>query len=124
MAALRERRAAQDADRLAAGEVWEDHGLVFTTSIGTMLDQHNIRREFRRITADAGLGTGWVPRELRHTLVSIMSESGVPVEEIARLAGHDRTTTTEVVYRRELRPVIATGAEVMDRVLGETGQED
>jgi len=39
-------------------------------------------------------------------------------EEIARLAGHDRTTTTEVVYRHELRPVIATGAEIMDRVLG------
>ena len=24
--------------------------------------------------------------------------------------------TTEVVYRRELRPVIATGAEVMDKI--------
>jgi len=36
----------------------------------------------------------------------------------ARLAGHDRTTTTEVVYRHELRPVIAAGAEIMDRVLG------
>jgi len=116
--ALRERKAAQAADRLRAGEVWEDHGLVFTTAIGTMLDQHNIRREFRRVTEAAGLGTGWVPRELRHTFVSIMSENGVPVEEIARLAGHDRTTTTEVVYRHELRPVIATGAEIMDRILG------
>ncbi|MHB1594789.1 MAG: site-specific integrase [Streptosporangiaceae bacterium] len=122
--ALRERQTAQGADRARAGEVWEDHGLVFTTSIGTMLDQHNIRREFRRITAAAGLGTGWVPRELRHTFVSIMSESGVPVEEIARLAGHDRTTTTEVVYRRELRPVIATGADIMDRVLGEAPPEN
>jgi hypothetical protein len=36
-----------------------------------------------------------------------MSISGVPVEEIARLAGHSNTNTriTEVVYRRELRPV-------------------
>jgi integrase len=116
--ALRERKAAQAADRLRAGEVWEDHGPVFTTAIGTMLDQHNIRREFRRVTEAAGLGTGWVPRELRHTFVSIMSENGVPVEEIARLAGHDRTTTTEVVYRHELRPAIATGAEIMDRILG------
>jgi hypothetical protein len=47
-----------------------------------------------------------------------MAESGVPVEEIARLAGHDRTTTTEVTDRRQLRPVIATGAEIVDRVLG------
>ncbi len=41
---------------------------------------------------------------------------GVPVEEIARLTGHQQTSTTELVYRRELRPVIATGAEIMDRI--------
>jgi hypothetical protein len=53
---LPERRAAQAADRLKAGKVWQDSGLVFTTSAGTMLDQHNIRREFRQITKAAGLG--------------------------------------------------------------------
>jgi len=46
-----------------------------------------------------------------------MSADGVPIEEIARLAGHARTATTEFVYRHELRPVITTGAEVMDRIL-------
>ncbi len=116
LSALRERRVAQAADRLKAGELWQDSGLVFTTSIGTMLDQHNIRREFRQITKAAGLGEDWVPRELRHTFVSIMSAGGVPVEEIARVAGHKLTSTTELVYRRELRPVITTGAEVMDKV--------
>jgi integrase len=90
LGALRERRAAQAADRLRAGELWQDSGLVFTTTIGTMLDQHNIRREFRQITKAAGLGDDWVPRELRHTFVSIMSAGGVPVEEIARAAGHSR----------------------------------
>ena len=38
----------------------------------------------------------------------MMSYRGVPVEEIARLAGHASLRTTEVVYRRELRPVITT----------------
>ena len=55
-------------------------------------------------------------RELRHSFVSLMSNSGVPVEEIARLAGHANTRTTVVVYRRELRPVLTTGAEAMDRL--------
>ena len=73
LGALRERKAAQAADRLMAGELWEDSGLVFTTSVGTMPDQRNIRREFRRIIKAAGLGDAWVPRELRHTFVSIMS---------------------------------------------------
>jgi integrase len=116
LAAIRERKAAQAADPLKAGELWQDTGLVFTTTVGTMLDQHNIRREFRQITCAAGLGEDWVPRELRHAFVSIMSAGGVPVEEIARVAGHKQTSTTELVYRRELRPVITTGAELMDRV--------
>jgi integrase len=45
-----------------------------------------------------------------------MSEQGVPVEEISHLVGHSSTSTTETVYRLELRPVISTGAEVMDNV--------
>ena len=50
-------------------------------------------------------------------IYEVLSEhSGVPVEEIARLVGHTSTRTTEVVYRRELRPVITTGAEVMDKI--------
>ena len=115
--ALREHRKQQAEDRLAAGSLWQDHGLVFASAIGTPLDAANVRREFRKITKAAGLGKGWAPLDLRHTFVSLMSADGVPIEEIARLAGHNRTATTELVYRHELRPVITTGAEVMDRIL-------
>jgi len=45
-----------------------------------------------------------------------MSHQGVSIEEIARLAGHATTRTTEIVYRRELWPVITTGAEIMDQL--------
>jgi hypothetical protein len=65
------------------------------------------------VTAAAGL---WVPMELRTSFVSMMSYQGVPVEEIARLAGYASSRTTEVIHRRELRPVITTGAEVMDQI--------
>jgi integrase len=115
--ALREHRKRQAEDRLAAGALWQDHGLVFASAIGTPLDAANVRREFRKITEAARLGTRWAPRDLRHTFVSLMSADGVPIEEIARLAGHNRTATTELVYRHELRPVITKGAEVMDRIL-------
>ena len=49
-----------------------------------------------------------------------MSHQGVSIEEIARLVGHATTRTTEIVYRRELRPVITTGAEIMDHLFAET----
>jgi integrase len=101
---------------LLAGALWQDHGLVFASAVGTPLDPSHVRRAFRKVCAAAGIGTNWSPRELRHTFVSIMSEQGVPVEEIARLVGHSTTATTEAVYRRELRPVISTGAEVMDTI--------
>jgi len=84
--------------------------------VGTPYESHNLRRDFRRVTAAAGLGARWVPKELRTSFVSMMSDQGVPVEEIARLAGHASSRTTEVVSRRELRPVIATGAEIMDQI--------
>ena len=89
---------------------------MFTTTVGTPYESHNLRRDFRKVTAAAGLGARWVPKELRTSFVSMMSYQGVPVEEIARLAGHASSRTTEVVYRRELRPVITTGAEVMDQI--------
>ena len=54
----------------------------------------------------------------------MMSYRGVPVEEIARLAGHASSRTTEVIYRRELRPVITTGAEVMDQTSGRSSGEE
>jgi integrase len=74
----------------------------------------------KRICAEAGAGDSWTPRELRTTFVSLMSHQGVAIEEIARLAGHATTRTTEIVYRRELRPVITTGAEIMDQLFTAT----
>jgi len=114
--ALKAHKAKQAEDRLLAGALWQDHGLVFASAVGTPLDPSHVRRGFRKVCVEAGIGENWSPRELRHTFVSIMSEQGVPVEEIARLVGHSATSTTETVYRRELRPVISTGAEVMDNV--------
>ena len=63
--------------------------LMFTTSIGTPLDASHVRRDFRALCKKAGIEGVWAPRELRHTFVSVMSVSGVAVEEIARLNGQD-----------------------------------
>jgi hypothetical protein len=114
------RRPGQDArlgaERHITGGQWSDHDLVFSTRLGGALDAANVRREFKAACRAAKIGGHWTPRELRHSFVSLVSSSGVPVEEIARLAGHSNTRTTEVVYRRELRPVLTTGAEAMDRL--------
>ncbi len=114
--ALRAHKEQQAAGRLAAGALRSEQDLVFATRSGATLDAANVRREFRAVCKAANIGEHWTPRELRHSFVSLMSTSGVPVEEIARLAGHSSSRTTEVVYRRELRPVLTTGAEIMDKI--------
>jgi len=40
----------------------------------------------------------------------------VPIEHISRLVGHSSTTTTETIYRKQIRPVIIHGADIMDRI--------
>jgi integrase len=118
--ALRAWADGQAGERRAAGDGWQDSGLVFTNHLGAALDAGNVRKMFKRICTEAGVGDGWTPRELRTTFVSLLSHRGVSIEEIARLAGHASTRTTEIVYRRELRPVITTGAEIMDDLFSGT----
>jgi integrase len=114
--ALRDLSAVQAREQADARELWQDASLVFTTQHGAALDAANVRKMFKRVCRAAGAGDGWTPRELRTSFVSLMSHHGVSTEEIARLVGHASTRTTEIVYRRELRPVITTGAEIMDEV--------
>ncbi len=94
---------------------YDDQGLVFCTSAMTALDSANVRRMFRGLCTKAGIPPDeWTPRELRHSFVSLMSDAGVPLEEIARLVGHGSTKVTETVYRKQLRPILTGGTQVMD----------
>ncbi|GAA2492300.1 site-specific integrase [Terrabacter carboxydivorans] len=117
--ALRSHKLAQLHQREAAGDSWTDRDLVFCTRTGGALDPANVRRAFRAVAQRAGLeAADWTPRELRHSFVSLLSDAGVSIEEIARLVGHRGTVVTEAVYRKQLRPVITEGAEAMDRIFG------
>jgi integrase len=91
---LRDHQVRQEQIRQAAGGRWRDNDLVFPS------------RDPRE----------WTPRELRHSFVSLLSDADVPIEHISRLVGHSSTTTTETIYRKQIRPVIVHGADVMDRI--------
>jgi len=98
--------------------------LVFATRNGTQMSAGNVRREFRRVIARAGLAPSeWTPREMRHTFVSLLSADGMPLEDISRLVGHKGTAVTETAYRHQIRPVMETGATAMDRVFPADDQE-
>ena len=47
----------------------------------------------------------------------LLSDAEVRIERVSRLVGHSSTTTTEtIIYRKQIRPVIMPGADVMDRI--------
>ena len=81
------------------------------------IEASHVRRSFRKVVEKAGLDPHqWTPRELRHSFVSLLSDADVPIEHISRLVGHTSTTTTETIYRKQIRPVIVHGADIMDRI--------
>ncbi|MEV4382214.1 site-specific integrase [Streptosporangium sp. NPDC049644] len=87
--ALRLHRERQDVARKAAGVNWQINDLVFASKVSTELDAHNVRRSFRAVLKKAGLNEKeWTPREMRHSFVSLLSDSGIPLENISRLVGH------------------------------------
>ena len=54
-AVLKRHRTTQLEQRLKAGSRWTDSGLVFTSTIGTPLDERNVRRAFNAILKAADL---------------------------------------------------------------------
>ncbi|MFD8337041.1 tyrosine recombinase XerC [Streptomyces solisilvae] len=126
--ALRIQKERQRVQHQTAGARWQESGLVFTSAVGTQLDAANVRLQFRKVIARAAeiappepfahpLDPGeWTPRETRTSFVSILSDRGLQLEEISRLVGHSSTAVTEQVYRKQIRPVIQTGATVMNEI--------
>jgi integrase len=116
--AMRRHRSRQASERLEVGPLWSNpDDLAFTTTIGHPLDPNNLRRTFARVTERAGLGR-WKPHELRHSAASIMSASGLPLEEVADVLGHDGTRMTALVYRHAVKPTIDGAARVMGEAFG------
>ena len=59
--ALRALLEGQADKRLLAGRRWQETELVFTAHLGTALDAANVRKMFKRVCREAGIGTGGRP---------------------------------------------------------------
>ncbi|GAA2137022.1 hypothetical protein GCM10009727_32090 [Actinomadura napierensis] len=115
--ALRSLKTRQAAERLKAGEAYQEYDLVFCHEDGRSYAAQHVRYRFAKVLKAADLNPReWCPRELRHTFVSIMSDHDVPIEKISILVGHSSTKITETVYRHQLRPEIRDGAEHMNDI--------
>ena len=114
-------RKEQAAARLRLGAAYDVGGLaiVFGDGAGAPRWPQDVRSRFRTLCSRAGIGDGWTPREQRHTFVSVLSDSGVDIEQIADAVGHVNSTVTKTVYRHQIADEITSAATVMDSIFGE-----
>jgi integrase len=102
---------------MAAGRAWEDHGLVFTSPIGTPLDPRNVTREFQGMLAAAPN----VPRvrfhDLRHTAATLLLAQGVDPRTIMETLGHSQISLTLNTYSHVLPSLQADAAAKLDAIL-------
>lgn len=114
---LRAHRERQTAERLMLGSEWRDeHGLVFTTPLGTPVDPRNFSRAVSQLCVRAGLGH-WGTHELRHSCASLLLARGVPLEVVSETLGHSSIRVTKDVYGHLMAPARAQAAEAMQQTL-------
>lgn len=117
VSALKLRREEQDADRVAAGEFWEEWGLVFTTTVGTPFSPRNDYRTFITILGAAGLRRVRL-HDLRHTAASLMLEQGVPARVIMQTLGHSQISITLNTYSHVSPELSRDAADRMETLMG------
>jgi integrase len=119
VAALRDHRARQRGERMAA-RAWEDPGLVFASTTGTKLNRSNVLHWWWDLTTRAEVGRRRFHAS-RHTAATLMLNNGVPLEVVSATLGHAGLAITADVYAKVRPELQRTAATVMDGLLGTGG---
>lgn len=113
---LREHKFQQLAVKEKAGTRWQEFGLVFPSTVGTPGNPSNLRVDFNRVLAKAG-----IPRirfhDLRHTAASLLLNHGVPIIVVSRMLGHSKPSVTLDIYAHLYQESQGEAAELMDKLV-------
>lgn len=86
VAGLKAHRKRQEQECELAGSDWQETGHVFTSSIGTPIDDRKILKEFNCLVEAAKLPKQRF-HDLRHACISLLGAQGVPLKVIAEIVG-------------------------------------
>jgi integrase len=113
--AHRDRQAKERID--AREDVWQEHGLVFPTSVGTPIEPRSLNRHFDGIRTRAGLPDVRL-RDLRYTVVMLLLELGTPPHVVQAIARHADLDVTLAIYAHTNPDAMR---EALDRIDWEIG---
>jgi integrase len=113
---LRAHQKRQGEEKRTAGTRWVETGHVFTSTIGTPIDDRKVLKEF-----DALVSAAQLPKQrfhdLRHACISLLGAQGVPLKVIAEIVGHSDVRLTQNVYQHVYLDAKKDAAGKMDGFL-------
>ena len=107
------------ARRLKAGALWQDHDLVFPSTVGTAQDSRNLRKDLTLIAEEAGYRHSF--HELRHVFATIAA-SEVSMASLSKVLGHRRLATTSDLYAHLYDPDAVKATEAVSNVFARRPQ--
>jgi integrase len=114
---LREHKKRQNAERLALGDAWREHGLVFASSVGTPIEPRNVNRRWDELRAKAGLD--WLRlHDLQHGCASFLLAQGVPARAIMEMLRRSEIGVTMNTYAHLLPELRQEAADAIDDLFG------
>ncbi len=116
--ALRSHRARQAQEKLRAGSLYSDQGLIFAGEGGGLINPSNLRqRSFMPLLERAGLSQITF-HDLRHTCASLLFQKNVHPKFVQELLGHASVAITLDTYSHVLPGMGGEAADAMSEALG------
>jgi integrase len=111
---IRAQRGSVNHDREAAGEAWEEHGLVFPRPDGRWWNPPAVSLSFRRAVQTSG-----APKirfqDLRHTHATLLLRAGVNPKVVSERLGHSSVAFTLDTYAHVMPGMQPEAAEIFRR---------
>ncbi len=116
--ALKSHRKRQLEERMAKAGLWEDHDLVFSSSVGTPKSQRNLNREFKAAAKRAGLPDHFKLYDLRHTCATLLLSRNIHPKYVQELLGHASIALTLDTYSHVIPGMDGGTGGAIDEALG------
>ena len=111
--ALRAWSRSQAGEQFAAGQGWQDTGLVFTNQLGGPIEPRNMNRMFYRLCEKAGVPKVRV-HDLRHSCATLLFAQGVEAATVQAILRHSSIAVTTGIYMEVIERVKRDALDSMD----------
>ena len=112
---MRQQLTLVELTRIFARGKWQEHNLIFPSTVGTPINGYTLSKEFHRLCQAAGTPAIRL-HDLRHTAASLMLNHGIPLIVVSRILGHSKPSITMDIYGHLLPGIQAGAAELMERL--------